>query len=110
MAGRQSVPFRRLGPQPHLDLRQQHLRLDLQVGHPLDPGHDLLDLLRLRPQPVHVRPEQPNHDAVARPRQHLLRPLFAIALAAIFLGERIAWQHWVGGVLIVAGAVIIATK
>ncbi len=39
-----------------------------------------------------------------------LSVVFAVALAAIFLGERLVWQHWVGGALIVAGAVIIATK
>lgn len=39
-----------------------------------------------------------------------LSVVFAIALAAIFLGERLSWQHWVGGVLIVIGAIIIATK
>jgi transporter family protein len=39
-----------------------------------------------------------------------LSVVFAIALAAIFLDERLVWQHWVGGILIVAGAVIIATK
>jgi len=39
-----------------------------------------------------------------------LSVVFAIALAAIFLGEQLGWQHWVGGFLIVAGAVIIATK
>ena len=35
--------------------------------------------------------------------------VFAVALAALFLGERLAWQHWVGGALIVVGAVLIAT-
>jgi transporter family protein len=39
-----------------------------------------------------------------------LSVVFAIALAALFLGERLAWQHWVGGSLIVVGAVLIATK
>ena len=39
-----------------------------------------------------------------------LSVVFAIALAAIFLGERLVWQHWVGGGMIVVGAVIIATK
>ena len=39
-----------------------------------------------------------------------LSVVFAVALAAIFLGEQLAWQHWVGGALIVAGAIIIATK
>lgn len=39
-----------------------------------------------------------------------LSVVFAIALAALFLGEQLDWQHWVGGVLIVIGAIIIATK
>lgn len=39
-----------------------------------------------------------------------LSVVFAVALAAVFLGEQLAWQHWVGGGLIVAGAVVIATK
>ncbi|QDU77948.1 EamA-like transporter family protein [Bremerella volcania] len=39
-----------------------------------------------------------------------LSVVFAIALAAIFLGEKLAWQHWVGGVLIVAGAALIAWR
>lgn len=39
-----------------------------------------------------------------------LSVVFAIALAALFLGEQLAWQHWVGGGLIIAGALLIATK
>lgn len=39
-----------------------------------------------------------------------LSVVFAIALAALFLGERLTWQHWIGGLLIVAGAAVIATK
>lgn len=39
-----------------------------------------------------------------------LSVVFAIALAAVFLGERLVWQHWVGGLLIVGGAVVIALK
>lgn len=39
-----------------------------------------------------------------------LSVVFAVALAAVFLGEHLVWQHWVGGVLIVAGAIIIACK
>ncbi|MDY3558167.1 EamA family transporter [Gemmata sp. JC673] len=39
-----------------------------------------------------------------------LSVVFAIAFAALFLDERLVWQHWVGGSLIVAGAVVIATK
>lgn len=39
-----------------------------------------------------------------------LSVVFAIALAAIFLGERLVWQHWVGGGLVIAGALLIATK
>lgn len=36
--------------------------------------------------------------------------VFAIALAAIFLRERLLWTHWVGGTFIVAGALLIAWK
>jgi len=32
----------------------------------------------------------------------------AIALAALFLGEQLTWRHWVGGVLIVSGAIVLA--
>ncbi len=39
-----------------------------------------------------------------------LSVIFAIALAAIFLGEEVTWRHWVGGGLIVTGAVVIALK
>jgi transporter family protein len=39
-----------------------------------------------------------------------LSVVFAIALAAIFLGEPLALQHWFGGSLIVAGAMLIALK
>jgi len=39
-----------------------------------------------------------------------LSVVFAIALAAIFLGESLTWHHWVGGGLIVAGAIVIALK
>jgi transporter family protein len=37
-----------------------------------------------------------------------LSVVVAIALAAILLGERLTWQHWVGGGLIVAGTVVLA--
>jgi transporter family protein len=37
-----------------------------------------------------------------------LSVVFAIALAALILGERLSWQHYVGGALIVTGAVILA--
>ena len=39
-----------------------------------------------------------------------LSVVFAIALAAIFLKEHIGWQHWVGGVLIVSGAILLALR
>ena len=38
-----------------------------------------------------------------------LSVVFAIAFAALFLREPLTWQHWVGGALIVAGAIVIAT-
>ena len=37
-----------------------------------------------------------------------LSVVVAMALAALFLGERLTWQHWVGGGLIVAGTLVIA--
>ena len=36
-----------------------------------------------------------------------LSVVVAMALAAIFLGESLTWVHWVGGGLIVTGAVIL---
>ncbi len=37
-----------------------------------------------------------------------LSVLVAIALAAIFLRERVTWHHWLGGMLICAGAAVLA--
>jgi transporter family protein len=37
-----------------------------------------------------------------------LSVVIAIALAAIFLREQLTWHHWVGGVLIFTGAVVLA--
>src|SRR5436309_837341 len=37
-----------------------------------------------------------------------LSVVVAMALAAIFLGESLTWMHWLGGTLIVGGAVILA--
>ena len=37
-----------------------------------------------------------------------LSVVIAIALAAIFLHERVTWIHWVGGLLIVSGSIILA--
>ena len=37
-----------------------------------------------------------------------LSVVFAIAFAALFLREPLTWQHFVGGGLIVAGAVVLA--
>jgi len=37
-----------------------------------------------------------------------LSVVVAMLLAAIFLGEPLTWVHWLGGILIVAGAVILA--
>ena len=36
-----------------------------------------------------------------------LSVVVAIALAAIFLHERLTWHHWVGGAFILAGAVVL---
>jgi transporter family protein len=37
-----------------------------------------------------------------------LSVIVVIALAAIFLHERVTWHHWVGGTLIFTGAVVLA--
>lgn len=39
-----------------------------------------------------------------------LSVVFAIVLAALFLGEKLSWHQWVGGTLILAGAITIALK
>jgi transporter family protein len=39
-----------------------------------------------------------------------LSVVFAILLAALILHEKLAWQHWLGGSLIVTGALILAWK
>jgi len=39
-----------------------------------------------------------------------LSVLFAIAMAAFFLHEPLTWHHWVGGLLILTGAVVITCK
>ncbi len=39
-----------------------------------------------------------------------LSVVFAILLAAIFLRERLGWQHVVGGTLIVAGSLVLTWK
>lgn len=36
-----------------------------------------------------------------------LSVVVAMALAAIVLGEQLTWRHWAGGILIVAGAVVL---
>ena len=37
-----------------------------------------------------------------------LSVVFAIALAAVLLGEKLNWHHYLGGALIVSGAVVLA--
>lgn len=39
-----------------------------------------------------------------------LSVVFVIVLAALFLRERLTWQHGVGGLLITAGAIVLAWK
>lgn len=39
-----------------------------------------------------------------------LSVVFAIALAAIVLREHVTWHHWLGGALVVSGAVVLAWK
>jgi transporter family protein len=37
-----------------------------------------------------------------------LSVVVAIALSALILGEKLTWQHWVGGALIVSGSLVLA--
>jgi transporter family protein len=37
-----------------------------------------------------------------------LSVVIAIGLAALFLHERLTWQNWVGGALIVSGSLVLA--
>ena len=39
-----------------------------------------------------------------------LSVVFAILLAALVLHEKLEWRHWIGGALIVSGALILAWK
>jgi len=39
-----------------------------------------------------------------------LSVVFVIVLAAAFLGEKLSWQQWTGGILIAAGAILTAWK
>lgn len=39
-----------------------------------------------------------------------LSVVVAIVFAALFLSERLTWQHYLGGTLIVAGAIVLAWK
>ena len=39
-----------------------------------------------------------------------LSVLFAILFAAIVLRETLTWHHWLGGALVLTGAVILAFK
>lgn len=36
--------------------------------------------------------------------------LFVLVLAALFLGEKLSWHQWLGGSLILCGAIILALK
>lgn len=39
-----------------------------------------------------------------------LSVVFAIVLAALLLHEKLGWQHWIGGSLILLGAIVLAWK
>ena len=39
-----------------------------------------------------------------------LSVVVAMALAVLFLHERLTWQHWAGGLLIVAGTMVLAQR
>lgn len=39
-----------------------------------------------------------------------LSVVFVLVLAAVFLGEKLTWHQWLGGGLILTGAIIVALK
>ena len=39
-----------------------------------------------------------------------LSVVFVLILAAVFLGEKLTWHQWLGGTLILAGAIVITLK
>ena len=39
-----------------------------------------------------------------------LSVVFVIILAALFLHETLTWQHWIGGSLVLSGALVLAWK
>ncbi len=39
-----------------------------------------------------------------------LSVLFVMIFAVLLLGESLTWQHWAGGLLILAGAIILASR
>jgi transporter family protein len=39
-----------------------------------------------------------------------LSVVVAMVLAALFLHEALTWRHWLGGVLIVSGSLVLALK
>ncbi len=39
-----------------------------------------------------------------------LSVVFVLVLAAVFLGEKLTWHQWLGGGLILTGAIVIALK
>ena len=39
-----------------------------------------------------------------------LSVVFVLVLAAVFLGEKLTWHQWLGGALILTGAIVVALK
>ena len=39
-----------------------------------------------------------------------LSVVFALIFAGLFLHEKLTWHHWIGGMLIVCGAIILTTR
>ena len=64
-----------IGAKPNLDLRHEHLSLDLEVHDPFDVRDRGAYRLGLRLESSQVRPVDPYHDRGARPGQDLLDAL-----------------------------------
>ena len=92
----QSIPVRRLEVDLDVDLRNLDEQLDVEVDDALDPGHRLLELMRLLAQHVEVWPEDADDDRVARPGQHFTDALLQIRLH-VATQARIALDHLLDG-------------
>ena len=82
---------------------EHHMNDKNQPSHPLyagEPHEGGIPLVGGSVDDLAQRPDIPSVMPVL--------PVRDIGLAAVMLGEKLQWQHYVGGILIVTGALILA--